>query len=155
MAENVPVDLRNLITQSVEELYECVVNKTVKLQALITQQNSELALLTPRFRTRHSPQRKLAELDPSASGITMSKYQQVLDRLQSIEINVAKMDVADRPGQEKEENDDTSNTMQEEVSVQDNSSPDERQDRQDTERVSTVTGGLMWRSVRWQTKLPK
>jgi hypothetical protein len=155
VAENVPVDLRNLITQSVEELYECVVNKTVKLQALITQQNSELALLTPRFRTRHSPQRKLAELDPSASGITMSKYQQVLDRLQSIEINVAKMDVADRPGQEKEENDDTSNTMQEEVSVQDNSSPDERQDRQDTERVSTVTGGLMWRSVRWQTKLPK
>ena len=155
MAENVPVDLRNLITQSVEELYECFVNKTVKLQALITQQNSELALLTPRFRTRHSPQRKLAELDPSASGITMSKYQQVLDRLQSIEINVAKMDVADRPGQEKEENDDTSNTMQEEVSVQDNSSPDERQDRQDTERVSTVTGGLMWRSVRWQTKLPK
>ena len=54
VAEKVPVDLRNLSTQSVEELHECIVNKTLELQALITQQKSELALLTPRFRTRLS-----------------------------------------------------------------------------------------------------
>jgi len=82
----------------------------------------------------------LTELDPSASGITTSKYQEVRDRLDSIEINLAKMDMADCPGQEKEEDDDTSNTMQEEVSAQDNSSPDKRQERQDTGRVSTVMG---------------
>jgi len=79
------------------------------------------------------------EMDPSASDITTSKYQQVRDRLHSIEINLAKMDMTDRPGQEKEE-DDTSNTMQEEVSAQDNPSTDERQDRQDTGRMSTDTG---------------
>ena len=50
------------------------------------------------------------------------------------------MDVVDRPGQETEEGDDTSNTMQEEVSTQENSSPDESQARQDTGIVSTVTG---------------
>jgi hypothetical protein len=49
------------------------------------------------------------------------------------------MDVADSPRQEKGE-DDTSNTMQEDVSAQDNPSTDERQDRQDTGRVSTFTG---------------
>jgi hypothetical protein len=69
-----------------------------------------------------------------------SKYQQVHDRLHSIEINLAKMDVADYPGQEKEENDDTSNTKQEEVLAQGNSSPDESQDRQDTGVVRIVTG---------------
>ena len=70
VAEKVPVDLYNLNTESVEELYECVVNKTLELQALITQQKSELALLTPRFRTRLSHLRgrllQLTELDPSA-----------------------------------------------------------------------------------------
>ena len=95
------------------------------------------------------------ELDTRKSGITTSKYQQVRDRLDSIEISLVKMDVANRPDQEKEEGDDTSNTTQEEVSAQDNSSPDESQDKQDTGRVSTVMGRLMWRSVRWQTKLPK
>jgi len=50
--------------------------------------------------------------------------------------------VADRPGQEKEKEDDASNTMQEEASPQDNSSPDERQDRQDIGRVSTFTGAV-------------
>ena len=133
VAERVPFDLRNLSTQSVEELYECVVNKTLELQSLNTQQKSELTLLTPRFRTRLSHLRgrllHLTELDPIASGITTSKYQEVRDRLDSIEISPAKMDVADRPGQEKKEEDDTSNTMQEEASAQDNSSPDERQDR--------------------------
>jgi len=81
------------------------------------------------------------ELDPSASGISTSKYQ-VCDWLHSNEINLAKMDMTDRPGQEKEENDNISYTMQEEVSAQDNPSPDERQDRQDTRRVSTVTGAI-------------
>jgi hypothetical protein len=38
VAERVSVDLRNLSTQSMEELYECVVNKTLELQSLITQQ---------------------------------------------------------------------------------------------------------------------
>ena len=77
---------------------------------------------------------------PIASDITTSKYQQVCDRLHSIKINRAKLDMTDRPGQEKEE-DDTSNTMQQEVSAQENSSsPDERQERQDTRRVSTDTG---------------
>ena len=114
------------------------------LQALITQQKSELALFMLRFWTRLSHLRgrllHLTEMDPSASGITTSKYQQVLDRLHSIEINFAKMDVADCPGQEMEEGDDTSKTMYEEVSAQDNSWPDESQARQDTGIVSTVTG---------------
>jgi len=116
VAEKLPVDLRNLSTQSVEELYECAVNMTLQLQALITQQKSELVLLAPRFRTRLSRRRgrllHLTELDRSASGFTTSKYQQVRDRLHCIEINLAKMDVADRTGHE--EGDDTSNTMQEE-----------------------------------------
>jgi len=153
-AEEVQVDLLNLSTQCVEDLYECVVNKTLQMQALITQQKSELALLTPRFRTRLSHLRgrllHLTELDRSASGIATSKYQQVRDRLHNIEIILAKMDVADRTGKETEEGDDTSNTTQEEVSAQDNSSPDETQERQDTGRVSNVTRRLMWRSVRWQ-----
>ena len=50
------------------------------------------------------------------------------------------MDVADSTRQRNGEEDGTSNTMQEEVSAQDDRSPDERQDRQDTGRVSTVTG---------------
>ena len=54
VTEKVPVDLRNLSTQSVEELHECVANMTLQLHALITQQKSELALLAPRFRTRLS-----------------------------------------------------------------------------------------------------
>jgi len=124
VAEKLPVDLRDLSTQSVEELYECVANKTLELQALITQQKSELALLMPHFQTRLSHLRghllHLTELDLSASGITTSKYQQVRDQLHCIEINLAKMDVADRTGHETEEDDDTSNTMQEEVSAQDN-----------------------------------
>jgi len=128
VAESLPVDLRNLSTQCVEELYECVVNKTLDLQSLITQQKSELTLLTPRFRTRLSHLRghllHLTELDPSALGITTSKYQQVRHRLDSIETNLAKMDVADLPGQEKEEDEDTSNTMRENVSAQDDSSTD-------------------------------
>ena len=143
VAESLPVDLRNLSTQCVEELYECVVNKTLELQALITQQKSDLTLLTPRFRTRLSHLRgrllHLTELDPSALAITTSKYQQVRDRLDSIEINLPKMDVADSPRQEKGE-DDKSNTMQEDVSAQDNPSTDQRQDRQATGRVSTLTG---------------
>ena len=98
------------------------------------------------FRTRLSRRRgrllHLTELGPSASGITTSKYQQVCDRLHSIEINLAKMDVANRRGHETEEGDDTSNTMQEDVSAQDDSSHDERQARQDTEIVSTVTGAV-------------
>ena len=63
VAEKVPVDLRNLRTPSVEELYERIVNKTLELQVLITQQKSELALLTPRFRTRLSPEWTLAAFD--------------------------------------------------------------------------------------------
>jgi len=127
VAEKVPVDLRNLSTQSVEEHCKNVLRTRYWscMQALITQQKSELALLTPRFRTRLShlggSLLHLTELDPSASGITTSKY-----RLHSIEINLAKMDVADRTGQETEEGDDTSNMMQEEVSAQDDSSHDER-----------------------------
>jgi hypothetical protein len=58
----------------------------------------------------------LTDLDHRASGITTSKYQEVRDRLDSIEISLAKMDVAGRPGREKKEEDDTSNRMQEEVS---------------------------------------
>ena len=77
----------------------------------------------------------LTEVDP----ITTSKYQQVRNQLDSTEINLTKTAVADRPGQGKEENDDTSNTMQGKVSAQDTSSPDERQDRQHTGSVSTVT----------------
>ena len=146
LGERVPVDLRNLSTQSVEELYEYVVNKSLELQSLITQQKTELALLTPRFQTRIPHLRgsvlHLTDLNPSESGITTSKFQEVRDRLDSIEINLAKMDVADRPGQEMEEDDDASNSMQEEASPQDNSSPDERQDRQDTGRVSTFTGAV-------------
>ena len=84
----------------------------------------------------------LTELDRSASDITTSKFQQVRDRLHCIEINFAKMDVADRTGHETEEGDDTSNTMQEEVSAQDDSSHDESQATQDTGIMSTVTGAV-------------
>jgi len=52
------------------------------------------------------------------------------------------MDVADRTGHETEEGDDTSNTMQEKVSAQDNSSHDESRARQDTGIMSTVTGAV-------------
>jgi len=110
VGNKLPVDLLNLSTQIVEELHYCVVNKTLELQTLITQQKSELALLRPRFRTRISHLRgrllHLTELDPSVSGITTSQYQQVRDRLDSIEINLAKTDVGDRPGQGNEEDDD-------------------------------------------------
>jgi len=51
----------------------------------------------------------LMDLDPSASGISISKYQ-VCARLHSIEINLAKMDMTNHPGQEKEE-DDKSNAI--------------------------------------------
>ena len=146
VGNKLPMDLLNLSTQIVEELHYCVVNKTLELQTLITQQKSELALLRPRFRTRISHLRgrllHLTELDPSVSGITTSQYQQVRDRLDSIELNLAKTDVGDRPGQGNEEDDDTNNTMQEEVPAQDISSPDERQDRQDTGRASIVTGAV-------------
>ena len=88
-------------------------NKTLELQVLITKEKSELALLTPLLPDRTlSSERTLAAFDadgPSVSGISTSKYQ-VRDRLHSIEINLAKMDMTDRPGQEKEE-DDTSNTI--------------------------------------------
>jgi len=40
----------------------------------------------------------LTELDPSASGITTSKYR-IRDRLDTIEINITKMDVANRSSQ--------------------------------------------------------
>ena len=144
--------INRLRTRSVENLYECVVNRTLQLQALIAQQKSELALLTASFLTRLSHLRErllhLTELDPIASGITTSKYQQVHDRLDSVEINFTKMDVADRPCQETEEGDDTSSTMQDKVSAQDISSPDESQARQDIGIVSTVTGRLTWRAVR-------
>ena len=115
MAEKVPVDLHNLSTQSVEELYECVVKKTLELQVLITQHKSVFTLVTPRFWTRLYQLRgrllNLTELDPSALGITTSKYQQIRDWLDSIEINIAKMDVADHPGQEKKEDNDTVGTL--------------------------------------------
>ena len=52
MTDKVPCDLRNLTTQSVEELYELVVNKTLELQNLIKQQEAELIQLVPRFRMR-------------------------------------------------------------------------------------------------------
>jgi hypothetical protein len=143
VTEKLLVDLRNLSTQSVEELYECVVNKSLQMQALITQQKSELAVLKTRFRTRLSHLRgrllHLPQLVPSALGIRTSKYQQARNRLDSIETNVAKKNVADRPRQRKEE-DDTNNTMPEDVSAQDNTSPDKRQDRQDTGSLSIVTG---------------
>jgi len=134
VADKVPCDLCNLSTQSVKELYELVVNKTLELQALIKQQEAELTLLAPRFRMRLSHLRgrllHLTELDPSASGITSSRYQQVCDRLDNIETNLPKMDVADRMRLENEEED---------MSAQDNPSSDERQD---TGRVSTVMGTL-------------
>ena len=119
VAERVPVDLRNLSTHSVEELYECVVNKTLQLQYLITQQKSDLALLTPRTQTSGLRGRlqHLREFDPTASDITTSKYQEVHDRLHNIESNLAKMDVADGRGHEKEGEDDKRYTMQKEASV--------------------------------------
>jgi len=42
----------------------------------------------------------LTEVETSATSITNSKYQ-IRDQLDAFEINLAKMDVADRPGQEK------------------------------------------------------
>jgi len=103
MAERVPVHLRYRSTQSVEGFYECFVKKTLQLQSLITEQKSKLNLLKPRFRTRLFHLRgnllSMKELDPSASDITTSKYI-VRDLLDSIEINLDKMDVTHLPGQE-------------------------------------------------------
>jgi hypothetical protein len=75
----------------------------MEFQSLITQQKSELTLLTPRFRTRLFHLRgsllPMKELDSSQSDITTSKHI-VRDRLDGIEINLDKMDVTHRPGQQ-------------------------------------------------------
>jgi hypothetical protein len=133
VAEGLPVDLRNLSTQSVEELYERAASKTLDLQSMVTQQKSDLALLTPRCRTRISHLRgrllHLTNLGSGSSDITTSKYQELRDQLDRIEVNLAKMDMADRPVQAKEEEDDTHSMRQEEARAQDNSPPGERQDK--------------------------
>jgi hypothetical protein len=129
----------------VEELYECIVSKILELQSLVTQQKSDLAVLTPRFSTQISHLRgrllHLTKLGPSLSDSTTSNRQELCNQLDRIENNLAKMHMGDRLVQEKEEEDDTHSTMQEEARVraQDGSPPGERQDRQNTGRVSTVT----------------
>ena len=90
-------------------------NKAVELQNLIKQQEAELIQLAPRFRTRlyHLRGRllHLTELDPSASHITSAKYQLVRDRLDDIEINLPKKDVAAHTSQGNEEEEDEQNNM--------------------------------------------
>jgi len=82
----------------------------------------------------------LTELETSATGITNSKYQ-IYNQLDTTEINLAKMDVAHHPGQEKR-------TAQEqdagEASAQVNSSPDGKQDRQDTGSENCFGGAWCW-----------
>jgi len=112
VAEKVSVDLRNLCTQCGRTLLMCceqdigVAGPDYEREVWIGPAHAALP-----YRTLSS-EGTLAAFDadgPSVSGISTSKYQ-VRDRLHSIEINLAKMDMTDRPGQEKEE-DDTSNTI--------------------------------------------
>ena len=97
-----PAHLRNL--SSVAQLDECFVKKNI--EAAVAHYVTEVwiypahaALLDSTF-TWGQRLLSLTQLDPSASGITTSKYR-IRDRLDSIEINIAKMDVAYRPSQEK------------------------------------------------------
>jgi len=143
VTENAPCDLSYLSTQSVEELFESVVDKTVELQNLIKQQEAQLTQLAPRFETwlHHLRGRflHLTELDPSAATSTSSRYQQVRDRLDNIEISLPKMDGAARASQEEEEEEELNSMMQEHMVAPDNTSTG---GGRDNGRVSTVTGTL-------------
>ena len=54
MSEGVPLDLNNLRSLGVENLYVSAASKSVELQALVTEPSSSLLLLTSRLRTRIS-----------------------------------------------------------------------------------------------------
>lgn len=63
MSEGVPVDVSNLCSLGVEDLYGSPVSKIVELQALVMQPISSLSLLTSLLRSRFSHLRgRLAHL---------------------------------------------------------------------------------------------
>ena len=82
MSEGLPVDLSNLNSLGVEDLYGSVASKIVELQSLVTQPKSGLSLLTPRFRNRISHLRGLLIRVTTLGMFTMiirsSHYQEVL-----------------------------------------------------------------------------
>jgi hypothetical protein len=84
VSEELPVDLSKVSSFGVEELYMCVVSKTVELQNLVTQKKSSASLLVPRFRTRLYQLRgrllHLTNLRSFPSNITTSHYH--LDRFE-------------------------------------------------------------------------
>jgi len=47
VAEGLPIDLCNLYSLSVEELFGCVASKIIELQGLVTQQKLDLSSLMP------------------------------------------------------------------------------------------------------------
>lgn len=151
VAEKLQVELGNLRSQSVDDLYECVQHKVLELQDLITQHRSELVLLAPRFRTRLSHLRgrlrHLTELNPGASDKITAQYQYVRERLDSIESSLPNLDGTHHTAQEEEGSLPADNTSQEEVPTQDNRLCEQSQDRIGTGRVSTMTGAGQMTSV--------
>jgi hypothetical protein len=149
VSEGLPVDVSNLSSLGVEELYGSVVIKTVELQNLVTQSKSGLSLLTPRFRTRISHLRgsltHLTSLGLFPSNITTSHYQELHDQLDRIEQNIASFEMADRQGQGKDEQDDMYSLTPGTCGTHPNLLPDKGgdhlgvEDGQGTGVVSTVT----------------
>jgi hypothetical protein len=104
----------------VEELFETIHNKAVEIQNTIKQQEAELFQQSPRFRTRlehlRGRLRHIEELDPSASVIQSSRYQQVRECLDLLEASLPMMDGAARTSREKEgEEVATTKTMEEDA----------------------------------------
>ena len=103
VAKGFPIDLCNLYSLSVEELFGCVASKIVELLDLVTQQNLYLSSLTQRFSTNITHLRgrliHLATLGLASSDITTSHYQELHDQLDHTEHNITSMGMAEYPDQ--------------------------------------------------------
>jgi len=130
----------NLYSLSVEELFGCVVSKTVELQGLVTQQKLDLSLM-PCFSTKIAHLRgcliHLATLGLASSDITTSHYQELHDQLDHIEHNITSMDMAEYQDQERVEQDTGHDMGQRDSGTSHESSVGKEEERQDTENVST------------------
>jgi hypothetical protein len=146
---DLPVDLSNLNSLRVEDLYGSVASKIIELQSLLTQTKSSLSLLTPRLRSRISHLRgrltHLTTLGLFPSTITTSHNQEFNDQLDLIEQHVASREVADQQSQEQERQEDMYNMAHGASRTHPSLLPGKvgdrlgADDRQDTRDVSTVT----------------
>ena len=141
MAERVPVHLRYLSTQSVEEFYECVVkNNGVPVPHYATEVWIDPAHAALPDSTL-SPEGKLAAYEgvglQSVGHHDLETYSTWSARRHW---NQPRQDGRDSSSGSAIEN--TSNTTQEEASAQDNASTWWKQDRQYTGRKSNVTGAV-------------